>query len=69
MVRSMDVKQRGSCHVGQELASQGPVCLTGGEGQGEYNGDGEGHSGVQLCLQYKKLYVNLISKNSVFSQG
>ena len=69
VVRSMDVKQRGSCHVGQDLTSQGAVCLTAGEGQGECDGDGEGHSGAQLFLQYKKLYLNLISKNSVFSHS
>lgn len=55
--------------MGQDLESQGAVCLMVGEGQGECDGDGEGHSGAQLFLQYKKLYVNLISKNSVFSQG
>lgn len=65
----MDVKQRGSCRVGQDLESQGAVCLMVGEGQGECDGDRESHSGAQLFLQYQKLYVNLISKNSVFSQG
>ena len=55
--------------MAQDLESQGAVCLTVGEGQGECDGDGEGHSGAQLFLQYQKLYVNLISKNSVFSQG
>lgn len=60
---------KGAAAMWDRISVSGAVCLTRGEGQGEYNGDGEGLSGAKLCLQYKKLYVNLISKNSVFSQG